>query len=315
MMKFIQTMNSVGRASALVFTVLLVPLASTYAQQKTEAYRISTFSVNDGVMLDVRTSGGFIYVMGRDVDEVTVEMYVRKRGRYITEPTDLQDWKIDISKKGNTVTAHAKKESTMRWNRNTLSVAFVVYAPVEAVSKLRTSGGSLRLANLRGDQSAHTSGGSINAEGVLGNMELRTSGGSITVKDVQGEVTLNTSGGRISVDDLLGELKARTSGGSISLNGVEGNVSASTSGGSINAEILSPKDRIELRTSGGSITVTVPQNRGYNLDLNGNRVSADLENFTGEYKRNEIEGRMNGGGTLLKARTSGGSVNLRYLQQ
>ncbi len=312
-MKPVHRMNSIRMISALLFAAVLLPLTNANAQKGEDAYSVSSFSVDDGVTLDVRTSGGFIYVMGRDVDEVTVEMYVRKRGRYITEPTDLDEWEIDISKEGNTVTAHAKRESSRRWNRNTLSVAFVVYAPVESTSKLRTSGGSLRLANLRGDQSARTSGGSINAEGVRGNMELRTSGGSITVVDVQGEVSLNTSGGRIRVDNIAGDLKARTSGGSISLNGVEGNVSASTSGGSINAEILSPKDHIELRTSGGSITVTVPQNMGYDLDLNGNRVSADLVNFSGEYERNEIEGRMNGGGTLLKARTSGGSVRLRYL--
>ena len=88
---------------------------------------------------------------------------------------------------------------------------------------------------------------------------------------------------------------------------------AKTSGGSIDAEIVSPEDYIDLRTSGGSITVTVPKNNGYDLDLDGNRVRADLENFKGDMDKDAMRGTMNGGGTKVSARTSGGSVSLRYL--
>ena len=123
----------------------------------------------------------------------------------------------------------------------------------------------------------------------------------------------NTSGGRIRASNVSGGIYAKTSGGSITLDDVSGNVEAKTSGGSIDAEIVAPKDFIELKTSGGSITVTVPKDNGYDLNLDGNRVRADLVNFEGNMERDEMVGTMNGGGTRVNARTSGGSVSLRYL--
>jgi DUF4097 and DUF4098 domain-containing protein YvlB len=94
---------------------------------------------------------------------------------------------------------------------------------------------------------------------------------------------------------------------------MQGNIDARTSGGSITAEVLEPSDYIELKTSGGSITVTVPEDNGYNLDLDGNRVYVKLNNFSGAAEKDEIKGKMNGGGTLIEARTSGGSVRVEYL--
>jgi DUF4097 and DUF4098 domain-containing protein YvlB len=131
--------------------------------------------------------------------------------------------------------------------------------------------------------------------------------------DVEGDAEANTSGGTIRADMVVGNLDAKTSGGSIRLSGIKGNVEAKTSGGSISAEILTPRDIIDLRTSGGSITVTVPQEQGYDLDLDANRVHAELINFNGRAERDEIRGTFNGGGTMLKAKTSGGSIRLEYL--
>lgn len=298
-----------SRASGIA-VVAAVILSTGNAQAQ---YRTENFAVSDDVEVDVKTSGGSIEVYGDNRDEVVVEMYVTRRGRELdADDTDLDDWEIKIEKEGNKVYAYAKREGRS-WGRDNFSVSFKVYTPVKATTELRTSGGSIELANLIGYQSAKTSGGSIRAEKIGGDVELRTSGGSITINDVEGAVDANTSGGRIKGEDITGGIIAKTSGGSIDLEGVSGNIEAKTSGGSIDVEALDPKDFIELRTSGGSISVTVPRDRGYDLNLDGNRVRADLENFKGEYERDEIEGTLNGGGTKLYARTSGGSVNLRYL--
>ncbi len=305
----------VGGVPVLFFALLVLSLSQAVAQSSEDAYRIERFPVNDGVAVDVRTSGGPIKVIGKNTDEVTVEMYVRRKGDYVSEgKADLDEWEIEITKSGNTVTAHAKREGDWGWNnRNNYSIGFVVYTPTDAASKLKTSGGSISLENLSGDQEAKTSGGSIRAEGLQGEIDLKTSGGRITLTDIEGNVKAGTSGGSISANSIVGDLDVRTSGGRISLEGIEGDVIAKTSGGSINAEVISPKDVIDLRTSGGSITITVPRDSGYDLDLDGNRVRADLQNFRGEYEKDEIQGTLNGGGTRLKARTSGGSVRLKYL--
>ncbi|WP_082894140.1 DUF4097 family beta strand repeat-containing protein [Balneola sp. EhC07] len=304
-------------AVSMVFTfvIMLTAVKMGWAQSSDDAYKIERFAVNDGVKINVETSGGSIDVIGKDTDEVTVEMYVRKRNKYVqANDEDLKGWEIEISERNNTVTAHAKRENSRNWNwnRNTPSISFVVYAPVRSTSDVRTSGGSIELINLEGSQTGRTSGGSIVAEDIRGEVNIRTSGGSITLSEIVGTTEARTSGGRIRAENVDGNLDVKTSGGSISLEGISGSVDASTSGGSINAEVTNPNDFINLRTSGGSITVTVPEEKGYDLDLDGNRVRAELKNFTGEYERDEVKGSVNGGGIRIKAKTSGGSIRLNY---
>lgn len=305
--------NSLKIVSAVAFLFLAISTTSAVAQ---DAYLTEEFGVSNNVKVEVRTSGGSIEVVGENTDEVRVEMYVRKRGKYIDRnEADLRNWEITIEKSGNTVSAIAKREGRNNWrDRDNYSISFIVVTPVNATTDLRTSGGSLSLENLNGTQYAKTSGGSIKANDIYGDVELKTSGGAITIDSVEGSVDANTSGGRIRAEDVSGGISARTSGGSITLEGISGNVDAKTSGGSINVEVLNPENYIELRTSGGSISITIPKDQGYDIDLDGNRVRADLENFRGAYEKDEIEGTLNGGGTKLSAKTSGGSVNLKYLR-
>lgn len=298
-----------------VLTLLMVILGQiSFAQSSEDAFRSEKFKVTDRVSLEVRTSGGSISVYGSENEQVVVEMFVRKNGELIEAGSvELENYSIEIFQDGNTVKAIANRKNK-NWNwKNDYSVSFVVYAPRDTRSRLKTSGGSLSVENLTGSQELKTSGGSINAEGIRGEMSLDTSGGHIRVKDAQGDLVARTSGGTIEVEALVGDLDAKTSGGSLQLSGIEGNVDAKTSGGSIRAEVLSPADHIELKTSGGSISISVPEGNGYDIDLDGNSVNAKLANFTGEAEKDEVRGTLNGGGTKIKAKTSGGSVSLNYL--
>lgn len=302
------------RITALTAGLMLLFAPNGWTQSKEEVYRTENFSVSGAVSLEVQTSGGSIQVIGSNQNEVTVEMYVHKRGNYIEAgEADLEDYSIEISQDENMIKAIADR-NTKGWNWNDgYSISFIVYTPKETRTRLRTSGGSLTARNLIGSQELRTSGGSITTEGIEGEMVLKTSGGSISMDDIQGDADVHTSGGTIKADMFVGNLDARTSGGSIRLSGMEGNIEARTSGGSINAEVLAPSDFIELKTSGGSITITVPRENGYDLDLDGNRVYGNLENFSGEMEKDEIRGTMNGGGTKIEAKTSGGSIRLEYL--
>lgn len=297
----------------LLSGMLSFTVGDAAAQSREGAYRVEEFPVTGMVSLEVQTSGGSISVVGANEDKVTVEMYVRKRGDYIASgEADLDDFDIDISQDGNKVWAVAERNSSgINWGDN-YSISFVVYTPRQTRSRLHTSGGSVSARNLEGSQELRTSGGSVNAEGINGQMVLKTSGGSISITDSQGDTEAYTSGGSININALSGDLNAKTSGGTISLNDMEGSVEAKTSGGSINADILAAGEVIDLRTSGGSINIMVPGQNGYDLDLKGTRVDADLENFSGKSEKDEIKGTINGGGVTLKARTSGGTIRLRY---
>ena len=97
---------------------------------------------------------------------------------------------------------------------------------------------------------------------------------------------------------------------------IKGQVEATTSGGSVSARLLEqPTGDCTFKSSGGSVTVVLSENIAVDVDArtSGGRVSSDLpvtSVIQGEQKKNEIRGKINGGGPLIVAHTSGGSVRL-----
>lgn len=302
-----------GIAFSFVLSLLLIIPAKATPQQD-EPYRVESFSTKTPGDLEVRTSGGHITVKGSSSDQVRVEMYVHKNGHNILpEDSDLDDWDIDISQSGQKVKAIAKHHNNWKlFGGNHMSISFVVYTPREMSSDLKTSGGHIEVRGLSGKQDIATSGGHLELAQLKGSIDARTSGGHISVNDVEGDMEARTSGGHIDVQHSEGNLTVRTSGGHIKLADVSGTIDASTSGGGISADLNSISKSVDLRTSGGNINISVPGGLGLDLHLRGSYVSTKLQNFSGEIDRDEVDGKLNGGGPQITARTSGGTVELAF---
>ena len=298
---------------------------------------VKTFTVSGDAMLEVTTSGGKIIVNGSNGNEITVTAIVKKGPRELDYDSKawhdaLENYELKIEQEGNKVIAYAKREgkSNWSWGKNNTSVSFEVEVPNEISSMLRTSGGSIRLSNVEGNQDAKTSGGSIKLENTGGPIIAKTSGGGIKVLNQKGDLDLRTSGGGINIENATGIIDASTSGGGITLTNTDGDVDvhtsggrinidgaatklkATTSGGGIHANVSGIKESIYLKTSGGSIHATLDDSMGMDLDLSGNSVNIDLENFTGSHKKNRINGTMNGGGVSVYMHTSGGRVECDF---
>ena len=271
------------------------------------------FTVGDYAEVEVSTSGGRIEVIGKSTTKVTVNAIAYVNGMRSSN-ANLDNWSITIEEIQGKIVAKAEKESNMGWLRccKDESIAFEIETPVNTELNARTSGGSVSIENLSGNQYARTSGGRMEANNIQGNVEMRTSGGAIRLENIEGQAEVATSGGSIRAKKVTQGLKARTSGGSLHLQEISGSLEARTSGGSIDVRLVNPIEYIEVSTSGGNVTVEVPENLGYDLELTGSRVRTELRNFTGSSSRDAIKGAMNGGGIPLKARTSGGSVSLKY---
>jgi hypothetical protein len=279
------------------------------------AYSIHQFPANNGENLEVRTSGGSISVKGADVDEAEVRMYVRKRNRYLSpSDTDLSNFDIEITKRGNTIIARASRKNTRNTilNVNNESISFEVLIPSQFNIDISTSGGSIKIDEIEGNLNGSTSGGSISLNNLGGVVDVRTSGGSISINECGGTIKARTSGGSVTAKNSTGIIELRTSGGSMNLDNISGELDASTSGGSIRGNMLKLEGDLSLSTSGGSINASMPADLGLDLDLKGNNVVVQLQNFTGETKRNSVNGSMNGGGHKVSMRTSGGTVRLNW---
>jgi hypothetical protein len=291
--------------------------SNLYAQSESDAYRVETFRTGATPEVDISTSGGFVRVYGGSESEVKVVMYVRRGSRWLSpSDTDLSDFDVEISRDGDRITAYARNNRSgvggfFRSDRN-LSVSFEVHMPENSTVTGNTSGGSVTAENLSSKTELRTSGGSVTAKNLSGISRLQTSGGSITLDNVYGDINARTSGGSVRASDISGTADLRTSGGSIRIENATGKISARTSGGSIRAQFAGFDEDIELSTSGGSIRVEVPRTEHFSLDLAGSRVQTELRNFTGTTERNRIRGDIGNGGPVLRARTSGGGVEVLY---
>lgn len=256
----------------------------------------------------------------------------------------LEDFDILIGTEGNKVIATAKRKNNGNWNNKGVSIGFKVYTPRKITTNLKTNGGSISMSSLNGEQNFSTSGGSLKVDdldGIIrgrtsgGSIEaskcskdivLTTSGGSIRANDLTGNVNLTTSGGSIDLDNLNGDIRAHTSGGSVKGDGIKGKLDAGTSGGSvrlanvsgslkastsagaIEVSMLSLGEYVNLSTSAGSVRVTMPLDKGLDLNLRGSKVSIPLKNFDGNAEKNRVSGKMNGGGVPVTLSASSGSV-------
>jgi DUF4097 and DUF4098 domain-containing protein YvlB len=212
---------------------------------------------------------------------------------------------------------------------------------------LHTGGGSIEVHHANGKIVAETGGGSVEIQSGSQSASIETGGGSIEVKQCSGKVKVSTGGGSIDLGDIGGPAEIDTGGGSIHLTSAKGHVSAQTGGGGI--ELFGvPSARAEtgaggivvklvntgaerrdsvLETSAGDITVYIASDVAIsvraNVDMgNGHRITSEFPDLhiTSEGdqwgpKTLTAEGKLNGGGPVLKVRTSTGDIRFKRLGQ
>jgi Putative adhesin len=296
-----------------------------------------TFSVRPGGRLIMDVEPGAIEVKTTGDSWIVVDV-LRKVERSSDGRAEeiLSQHEVNFEQQGNDLFIRAKFPSGfMRWRRHGLQVRYVVSIPTEFNIDLKTSGGGIRVDDLRGEVRVktsggglqfgkiegpvigNTSGGGITLAGCNGKVEVRTSGGGINIGSGAGDLIAETSGGGIEIADFVGDAVVRTSGGSIRINRIEGSIDASTSGGPIVAALSGqPKKDCRLHTSGGGITVELDESLALNInaEASGGGVTTDLPlTVQGELRKGLLRGTLNGGGQALILQTSGGGIHLRKL--
>lgn len=322
-----------------LFSILMLLAAAGIASGYPQGSIQKSFDVSPGGTLILESDIGSIDVQTHMNDrvDVTIKQEVRSLSRRRAEDI-IKDFHVSFDKQGNDVIIRAEfhKDSWRRfWGNltNSLRVKFEVSVPEMYNCRLRTSGGSIDVADVEGDVNARTSGGSLHFTEIAGAIEGRTSGGSIHVdtatgpviaktsggtihiRDIEGRIEADTSGGRIHIERARGTVEADTSGGSIIIEAAEDSINADTSGGSITASLIGqPHSECRMKTSGGSITVTMAPDISVDLDARatGGSVSTEFPvTLRGKIKNNELNAQLNGGGPLLYLRTSGGSIRIK----
>src|SRR6478736_1785077 len=281
-----------------------------------------TFTVQPGGNFKAHTQGGDIKIETSDRPEVRIQVKQVIRADSEAEADEiLAKLTLTLEQTGNDVTADAKYEKrgpgTWFGNWPPVSVSFVVTVPKNFNLNLNTSGGDIAVASVAGNVRARTSGGDLKFARIDGDIDAGTSGGNITILEGTARAKLHTSGGNIAVDRTGGPTEVSTSGGDVTLRSVTQLISATTSGGDVRAVITEPmKQDAVLSTSGGEVDVKVVKGAGFQLDAStsGGDVNASGLTITiekGGTGKSRLAGAVNGGGPLLKLRSSGGDIKIR----
>jgi len=305
--------NILSRRILLAWLVL--PLLAVAQEERSE----KSFAVKSGGWLELRADFGSVEVTSWAKDEVRVEVTKGVEGRSQRRASKLfKDYVITYDQTANGVTITAKRHGgSRRWwgsNNDGLQVAFRLLVPQKYNLDLNTAGGSIAVDNLIGEARVKTSGGSLTLGRIEGPVDARTSGGSIDLRQAKGRLAAHTSGGSITVSEVDGEVEVETSGGGVTLRRLRGSLSASTSGGSLSAELLEQFNApCDLSTSGGGISVYLAPGIKADIDArtSGGEVESDLPiTVQGAIGEGKLQGKLNGGGPLLRLRTSGGDIRL-----
>jgi DUF4097 and DUF4098 domain-containing protein YvlB len=321
----------------IIRTILLLVIMAATASALSEENIKQQLDATPGGKIIVDVDFGTIDVSAGADDKVVVEGHRKiDSNNEAKEKEYLAAVPVTVSKDGNTVTIRARRpqvDRNLSWSGHcTMDARYNVHVPRNFDSELRTGGGTIIGTDLTGTMSADTSGGKLKFTHLRGPMGATTSGGSIELNDCEGAVKVETSGGRIESIDGSGSLEARTSGGSIvvrnfggdtkvetsggrlAFENVNGKITGRTSGGSITARLRSPvPGDVNLETSAGSIEVAVPPDAGLDVEAEASsgHVTSDLPFVGLRNDREQLKGKINGGGKSLVLRSGAGSISIK----
>jgi len=208
---------------------------------------------------------------------------------------------------------------------------------------LSSGGGDVHINNIGGQARVTLGGGKVYI-GTAKGSTIQTGGGGIEVRKCDGDLRASTDGGNLFFGDVSGAVRADTGGGSVRLASANGRVQVSTGGGSV--ELYNLGQGAQVETGAGPITVEFVSNHGAFTDsslhtaagdvsvcMPGSlpvtvHASSDMTNGKGilsEFPGLRIttsggaygpkamfaEGALNGGGPMLRVRTSMGQIKFR----
>jgi hypothetical protein len=187
-----------------------------------------------------------------------------------------------------------------------------------------SGGGNLVLLSAAQEASLETGGGSIRVDKCTGKVKASTGGGGIQLGEISGSATMETGGGSLKLSSATGPVTAETGGGSIELWGVP-SAHVETGAGAITAKFIASGEKNDsvLETGVGDITIYLMPNVNMTVRAsieaaNGHTISSDFpqikirsEGGQWEPKLVSAEGNLNGGGPVLKIRTTMGNIYIR----
>jgi hypothetical protein len=336
-----------ARYSPKLITVALLALAMTMAgalaasvangasDYFAEGSFDRTLKVSGAVDLTIATGSGSISVRSGDASSVHVSARIRVSEGWHISDSEAKDKvsKLEanppIEQDGNTIRIGEIRDEELRHN---VSISYEVVTPAESRLHSSTGSGSQTIDGVRGPVEATTGSGGLRISRIGAELRASTGSGTITLDDIKGSVRATTGSGSIRAMGIAGGLSAvtgsgtveleqtaagdvdvQTGSGGIELRGVHGRLSARAGSGHISADGV-PTGDWRLHTGSGGVTLHLPADAGFELEAStGSGTITTTHELTVSGiigGRHELRGKAHGGGPLISASTSSGSIRV-----
>jgi DUF4097 and DUF4098 domain-containing protein YvlB len=320
----------------LALTVALTASMACSAQDKyAEGGFDRTLKTSGAVDLTVETGSGSISVRAGDGSSVHVTAKIRANEDWHVSTGEAQakvkklEANPPIEQNGNTIRIGEIRDEDLKRN---VSISYEISAPADTKLHSSTGSGNETLEGLKGpvdtstgsggihltkigsEVHATTGSGNITADDVNGSVRASTGSGGIHASGIAGGVTANTGSGTVEISQTApGDVNVETGSGNIELHGVQGKVRAHSGSGSLHAE-GKPTGDWDFRTASGSVTLRLPADAAFNLEASagsGNISTTHELTVSGVIGgRHELHGKAHGGGPVISAHTSSGSIRV-----
>ncbi|HJQ10994.1 MAG TPA: M56 family metallopeptidase [Gemmatimonadaceae bacterium] len=220
--------------------------------------------------IDLNTGGGITI---RPWDRSEVQVRARLGGR---------DWRqtrvtLEPSNGGATLASEFTESS----GNTSTSHDFDIQLPREFNVRIKSSGGSISIANMSGSFTGSTGGGEIDIRSVNGRVELNTGGGEVYVADSNIDGHVGTGGGQVRILRVNGRFNgssgsgpviySESSGGGKGFGKGEGVSVDASAGGSASASATGRRP-IRMEAAGGSLSLPSAPN-GAHVTTGGGKIT------------------------------------------
>jgi hypothetical protein len=193
---------------------------------------------------------------------------------------------------------------------------------------VRTGGGKVQIGS-SGPATIETGAGNIEVNKCTGELRATSGGGNLNFGEIGGNLSAETAGGSVKLGSARGSVRVITGGGSVELWKVGQGAHVETGGGAIVVEFSSGRDQFResyLHTALGNVTVYLQRDLGANVHAStemasGVGIRSDFPGLTitsegGQYGPKSVfaEGQVNGGGPILRLRTTIGQIDIKRMQ-
>ncbi|MFO7694593.1 MAG: DUF4097 family beta strand repeat-containing protein [Vicinamibacterales bacterium] len=310
---FLLRRSRLAAFAAAVCLVLSLPAAARGQEGAFER----TLKVTGPVDLDVRSGSGQIRVEPGAAGTVRVSARLKAGNSWLAGgDVEARIRQIEksppIEQQGNAIRIGRFADEDLQRN---ISISYEITVPADTTLAAHTGSGSITVGALAGPADVRSGSGTIRVEGAA-SLEASTGSGSIHAASIAGPVKATSGSGGISIAQTgKGDVTVSASSGGISLTGVNGAARVRSSSGGITIDGR-PAGPWSLHASSGGINMTVPPDAAFDLDARTSSGTIDSVHpvtmeVMGKIDKRRIQGRVRGGGPLVEASCSSGSIRIR----